>query len=248
MASWSVPSPVSAENRHQLGEAIAGRPRLQHGQQRRLGHLIDLVERQHDGPAHLGQDLLERLPRTVGHDVGRALAGVGCVDQHQGHVALARGGQGHIAHVAAEGAFTPLGPRGVEEDDLRRGAAGGQVVDRQHPVAGGLRPGRDRAQAHAQEPVDQGRLAGVGKAEDGAGAGDGGPGGGAGRGGLPGGRVTWGITGLVRLMALLTHPGEISLHPARRKPQGARARNWPSGRSGANVGRCPGCSPFGDPG
>ena len=85
------------------------------------------------------------------------------IGQEEHHVGLAQAFQGDPYHLPVEQFPGLVQARGIEHDDLvvRPGD------DTQDPVAGGLGPGSDDGDLLAQVAVEQGRFAGIGRADNG---------------------------------------------------------------------------------
>ena len=153
-SSRSQSSPVAAL----IGTISANRPRLgvvlDARQQRRLLHPVHLVEHQHPRPLGLRRPgrARRRRPRR---------AWLGGVDQQADDVGVVHGVQGVAHHLAVEPVERPVDAGGVVEDHLP--ALAGEDAD--DPVAGGLRLVGDDRQLLLQQAVHQGRLAGVGPAD-----------------------------------------------------------------------------------
>ena len=121
---------------------------------------VDLVEDGEPRLAGLADRAQDRL-RLLGQ--ARLIDLLPGVDQEHEQVGVGRGAPGGGDHRPVEAALGREQPGRVDEHDLR--LASGQ--DAAHGRAGGLRLAGDDRDLLADQRIDEGRLAGVGRADDG---------------------------------------------------------------------------------
>ena len=148
---------VAGQRRDHEDIAEAVRPEEPVGarQQPFAGEEVDLVERQHRLPAarlEAGDDFV-----LAGARPARG------IDQQYGDVGVTGSAPGAAHHCPLEPAARLEDAGRVHEDDL-----GGAVdADAEHARARGLRLGRDNGNLGADQAVEQGGLAGIGRAQQG---------------------------------------------------------------------------------
>jgi len=147
----------AAQRREHEGglEFQPGVERLGEAEQFFVRDQVDLVEHQHARIAHVPEAIEQRL------DLGGHAALD--VDDQRHDVGIAGAGPGSLDHGAIEPALRREDARGVDEHDLRL-ALGDDAADL---GAGGLRLVGDDRHLGADQGVEQRRLAGVGRADQG---------------------------------------------------------------------------------
>src|SRR6185437_3508001 len=113
---------------------------------------IDLVERDEKGSTRLGQAV---------EDGARVIKPARGIDEDDDEIGILDAGPGRRDHGAVETAARRENARRVDEDEL----GGAAQRDPQHAAARRLNLGRDDRQFRADKPVEQGRLAGIGRAD-----------------------------------------------------------------------------------
>ena len=154
----SSPSPVSAEimkMRSKVDRLAGG---VGERQQALALHRVDLVEEQHLRMVDVAEPGKQRLRLLVD-----ALAGV---DQQRHDIGVARPAPGGIDHGPVEPALRLEDAGRVDKDDLRAAGRGPDHGNAAHHRARRLHLVADDGNLGADQPVDQGRLAGVGRADE----------------------------------------------------------------------------------
>ncbi len=129
--------------------------RLRQSQQLALLDQVDLVEHQHFGRADVAETAQDRFLVLL-HALVR-------VDQQSDDFGVVRAAPGAADHGAVEPAAWRENAGRVDEDELR-GAFDGDAADQR---AGGLHFGRDDGDFGADQRVEQRRLAGIRRADQG---------------------------------------------------------------------------------